>query len=213
MLNKKIGAIGISSALLLVLAGCGDKPAAAPDEGGISTPAVVSGAGASVQPAVSPSPQETAAPSPAIPSPEPQASAAAEADKQSKTIEVYYTDPQMMELKPAQATISYSGDTGKYTEAFKALQSSDNADLLPLWGKIELKSLTFVSGQIVMDIHKPEDAQLGAGGEAFALSALTKTFFQFPEVESIELLVDGEQVESLMGHADLYHPMTRDNSE
>lgn len=220
MFNKKLGLICMASALLMVIAGCGSKPAAAPaNEGGIVTPAVVSGAEgnteASAQPSASaipdPSSQPTtgntdttAEPSPGSTPPE---------EKQSKSIDVYYTDPQMMDLKPAQATIAYKDDIEKYNEAFKALQNSNNADLISLWGKIELKSLKFENGQIVMDIHKPAEAQLGAGGEAFALSALTKTLFQFPEVQSIELLVDGEQVESLMGHADLLHPMTRDNSQ
>ncbi|MNC60821.1 Sporulation and spore germination [compost metagenome] len=83
---------------------------------------------------------------------------------------------------------------------------------MPLWGGIELKSLKFADGQITMDIHKPDEAQLGAGGEALAISALAQTLFQFEEVKSIEVLVDGEQVESLMGHVDLEHPMTRENS-
>ncbi|AKG37742.1 hypothetical protein VK70_12890 [Paenibacillus durus ATCC 35681] len=216
-----MGIIGIASVLLLVLAGCGDKPSTAPaNEGGIASPAVVSGAEGNVEPSEQPVesavPDTTAQPSAvneSPPSTEPSPSAAPPEEKQSQTIDVYYTDSQIMDLKPAKADIAYKDDTEKYTNAFKALQKSDNADLIPLWGKMELKSLKFENGQIVMDIHKPAEAQLGSGGESFALSALTKTLFQFSEVQSIELLVDGEQVESLMGHADLLHPMTRENSQ
>ncbi|WP_025691550.1 GerMN domain-containing protein [Paenibacillus zanthoxyli] len=220
MWNKKMGIIGIASALLLVLAGCGDKPSTAPaNEGGIASPAVVSGAEgnveASEQPVESTVPDSSAQPTAENESPsvEPSLSAAPPEEKKSQTIDVYYADSQMTDLKPAKADIAYKDDTEKYTEAFKSLQKSDNTDLIPLWGKMELKSLKFENGQIVMDIHKPAEAQLGAGGESFALSALTKTLFQFSEVQSIELLVDGEQVESLMGHADLLHPMTRENSQ
>ncbi|AIQ13452.1 GerMN domain-containing protein [Paenibacillus durus] len=221
MWNKKMGIIGIASALLLVLAGCGDKSSTAPaNEGGITSPAVVSGTEANVeaseQPAESAVPDPTAQPTAVNESPpsvEPSPSVAPPEEKQGQTIDVYYTDSQMTDLKPAKADIAFKDDTEKYTEAFKALQKSGNSDLLSLWGKMELKSLKFENGQIVMDIHKPAEAQLGAGGESFALSALTKTLFQFPEVQSIELLVDGEQVESLMGHADLLHPMTRENSQ
>lgn len=46
--------------------------------------------------------------------------------------------------------------------------------------------------------------------EQFALEALKNTLFQFDEVKSIELLVDGEVVESLIGHAELEHPILRD---
>lgn len=134
-----------------------------------------------------------------------------EKQKQSQSIDAYYTDSQVMDLIPAKTSISFSDDAQKYTETFKALQSNENTDLVPLWGKIELKSLKFVDGQIVMDLHKPDEAQLGAGGESLAISSLAKTYFQFEEVKSIEVLVDGEKVESLMGHVDLMHPMTRDN--
>ncbi len=117
-----------------------------------------------------------------------------------------------MDLVPGEATIAFKDTKEKYTEVFKALQNSSKADQIPLWNKIELKSLEFSNGQVVMDIHKPDEAQLGAGGEALAISALSQTFFQFDEVKNIDVLVDGEQVESLMGHVDLVHPITRENN-
>lgn len=214
-MNKKLTYAGVSALLLLVISGCGEKPAAAPaNEGVQASPAVVNGAGGNN----SNSGQETPATATATAQPTPESTAPAatekptEPAKQSESISVYYTDPQQMELISAKATISFASDVEKYSEAYKALQSSNQADQIPLWGKIELKSLKFADGQIQMDIHKPDEAQLGAGGEAFAISALTQTFFQFKEVKSIEVLVDGQQVESLMGHVDLLHPMTRDNS-
>ncbi|MGN7761843.1 GerMN domain-containing protein [Paenibacillus sp. 22594] len=216
-MNKKWTYAGISALLLLVIAGCGDKPAAAPaDNAGQDSTTVVNGAGSTaestdgggdaVATATAQPTAEPASPSPAA-TEQPTAP-----DKQSQNISVYFTDPQQMELIPAKADISYTDDVEKYSEAYKALQSSTNPDQIPLWGKIELKSLKFADGQITMDIHKPDEAQLGAGGEAFAISALAKTLFQFEEVKKIEVLVDGEQVESLMGHVDLEHPMTRENS-
>ncbi|WP_379129356.1 GerMN domain-containing protein [Paenibacillus sp. sgz500958] len=213
MLNKKLGFAGLSVLLLLVMSGCGDKPAAS-GSNGIQSPAVVSGAGANGENSSGNegSNEATAEPTNNSSGANDPAPTEEAAQKQNETIKVYFTDPQLLDLVEAEVSISYTDAVSKYTEAFKGLQSSDNPELIPLWGKIELNSLKFEDGQIVMDIHKPDEAQLGAGGEAFALSALTQTLFQFPEVQSVELLVDGEQVESLMGHVDLEHPMTRDNS-
>lgn len=135
-----------------------------------------------------------------------------QASEQKQTIEVYYTDPEELELKKSEKEIRYGQENDKYKAAFKALQESGDSNLIPLWGKMELKSLEFKDGLVTLDIHMPDEARLGAGGEQFALDALTKTMFQFKEVESIELLVDGQKLESLMGHMDLDHPIKRNGN-
>ncbi|MGF7047994.1 hypothetical protein J2T13_002500 [Paenibacillus sp. DS2015] len=130
-------------------------------------------------------------------------------NKQSETITSYYTDSQAMELVKSQQEIQYSNDIEKYIAAFETLQIDSNPEFIPLWGKVELKSLTSSNGELSIDIHLPDEARLGSGGEMFALEALQNTLFQFKEVKSIDLTVDGESSESLMGHVELEHPMVR----
>ncbi|MCL6602320.1 MAG: GerMN domain-containing protein [Paenibacillus sp.] len=220
-MKTKLGYAGLSVILMLVMAGCGEKPGASAANNSQNSPAVVSGAGGNaVDSDVSgnSTAEATAQPTNTNNSAGTDNNATpSEAPAQqmlSKTIDVFFTDSQLMELLQAKAEISYteSDPSSKYMEAFKALQTSENSEHIPLWKKIELKSLKFENGQIEMDIHKPIEAQLGAGGESFAMTALAKTLFQFEEVQSIEVLLDGEKVESLMGHVELEHPMTRDNS-
>ncbi|WP_339249248.1 GerMN domain-containing protein [Paenibacillus sp. FSL P2-0136] len=217
-MNKKLTYAGIAALLLLVISGCGDKPTAAPaDASGQDSTSVSSGAegnnagnDSTASPAATPA--ATSTPEPAATVTPAATEAPAVPEKQSLKIKTYYTDLQQNDLIPADVSITFKNEEEKYKEAFKTLQKSDNADQIPLWNKIELKSLEFSNGQIVMDIHKPDEAQLGAGGEALAIDALSKMFFQFDEVKNIDVLVDGEQVESLMGHVDLVHPITRENN-
>ncbi|MDP4096581.1 GerMN domain-containing protein [Paenibacillus sp. P96] len=138
--------------------------------------------------------------------------AAEEAETGSMSINVYYTDPEQSELLQSTQEIRYPSELQKYKQAFQALQRSNNDGQVPLWSEsIEIQQIRFENGALTFDIGLPDDARLGAGGESLALEALTKTMFQFPEVDTLDLLVDGEAVESLMGHADLEHPMKRNN--
>lgn len=130
-------------------------------------------------------------------------------NKQEQSIQVYVSDEELMGLKTYEKKIQYANDEEKYKAVLEALQSSDNDSDIPLWKKIEFKSVKMDNETLVIDVHIPEDGHLGAGGEQFALEALTKTLFQFNEVKAIDVLVDGEAVESLMGHVTLEHPIKR----
>lgn len=130
-------------------------------------------------------------------------------NKQTQEIKVYYADDQLTQLEQGTKEITFEDDSDKYSQTFAALQSSDQTELISLWNKIDLLSSTFEQGVLTLDVHIPEDAALGASGELLALDSLRETFFQFEEVTSIDLLVDGNAAESLMGHAELDHPMNR----
>lgn len=199
-MNKKIWSAGLLAAVMLIGAGCGQKPGAAPNDTPEQiTPApdnqtgqdhsgTSNGLGGSSTGSVS----EVTTP-----------------EAKTESIKAYYTDPDMMELVEGTAEITYKEDQEKYEAAYQALQKSDKGDMVPLWEKIGLNSLKFENGALTLDVTVPDEANLGAGGESFAIDAIKKTFFQFDEVKSLQILVDGQQTESLMGHVDLENPMTR----
>ncbi|MEC0372808.1 GerMN domain-containing protein [Paenibacillus chibensis] len=210
-MNRKLLSAAVLALVMVVGAGCGQKPTAAPAPQEATQSPNDSSAVNAAQPDDSNGSEaegndqtENTQPQTDKPDQKPEDSAV-----QKRTIEVYYTDPQEMELKKSEMEIRFKNDADKYREAFKALQTSGNSELIPLWGKMELKSMDVKDGAMTIDIHMPDEARLGAGGEQYALDALSKTMFQFKEVQSIELLVDGQQLESLMGHVDLDHPMKR----
>ncbi|MBD7968106.1 GerMN domain-containing protein [Paenibacillus gallinarum] len=224
MNNKKWWMITLLAAMLLVVTACGaDKPTAAPSE------QQGSGAGESDIPADNLQPTEdpiNTEPSDDVTNGDPEgtpvtggttegqanggATAPSEETKQ-ETITLYYTDPEQLELKETKGEITFKTDWSKYEGAFKALQKSDSEELIPLWSEeITINKLEVDGGKITLDLKIPATANLGSGGEQFALDALKQTFFQFDEVTSLELLVDGEQKESLMGHVELEHPMTKE---
>ncbi|AOZ91277.1 GerMN domain-containing protein [Paenibacillus crassostreae] len=209
---KKMGCILILSLLMIVGLGCGEKPLSEAEtlqdpianeaEGSSTTNGTTSTVNANNGIVVEVEDEGT---------PSKEGVPGVEDSISSEIIKVYYTDMQAMELIETTEEINFSNDEEKYIAAFKALQSSKSSEFIPLWEKIELKTLKFNNGDMVIDIHMPDEARLGSGGEQFALTALTSTLFQFEEVNSIDLLVDGQSVESLMGHVDLLHPMLRED--
>ncbi|HEY4391773.1 MAG TPA: GerMN domain-containing protein [Paenibacillus sp.] len=130
-------------------------------------------------------------------------------EKKTAKIDTYFSDDQMLELQKIEQEITYTSDDDKYLAALKALQSTADQKLFPLWGKAGFNSAQMQNGEVTVDLSLPNEARLGAGGEAMALDALKQTLFQFSEVKSIRLLVDGQQVDTLMGHVELEQPLTR----
>ncbi|WP_458463448.1 GerMN domain-containing protein [Paenibacillus sp.] len=223
-MNKKIWIAALLVTVMAVAAGCGSKPTAAPNQtqGAGTENNVTEVEGETITEPVTAEPEENTTPTESTegsseetttttpPSETSTEKPATSESNEKKTITVFYTDEEELELHKASAEISYTSDDAKYKAAFESLQQSKDNKLVPLWSKeIELKSVQFKDGALTLDIHMPDTARLGAGGESYALDALKQTFFQFDEVKSLDLLVDGQQTESLMGHVDLEHPMTR----
>lgn len=147
---------------------------------------------AATQPSLSPTPTPSAAPV-----------------MQETSIQSYYSDESASNLETRTVTIRYEKEQDKYAEAFKALQTAPDKQAIPLLEGLTLKSASVKDGELVLDVSLKPDGRLGSGGEAMLLQALQKTMFQFQELKSIDVLLDGKQVESLMGHMDLPHPMRR----
>lgn len=130
-------------------------------------------------------------------------------EKKSETIKVYYTDEQMTELQEQQADIQYADTKEKIENAYNALQQDGKDGGLSLWKHIDLLSAKVENGGVTLDIHINDEARLGGPGEQMAVDAVQKTMFQFEDVTSLDILVDGEKEESLMGHVELDHPIMK----
>lgn len=199
-MKRKMWIAGLLVLLIAISAGCGQKPQVAPAP---EQPNEISGAVTDGGDTEANSPgQNNSNQSPNAGSTEP------DNDVITTSIETYFTDDQMMDLIKESKKITYKQENDKYLTALQALQSSDT-QLFSLWGKMQFQSANLKDGQLTIDMTLPDEARLGAGGESLALDALKQTIFQFSEVQSIELLVDGVQVDTLMGHVELEHPMKR----
>ncbi|MCA0754353.1 GerMN domain-containing protein [Paenibacillus sp. N4] len=177
--------------LSCALAGCGaqDKPLE-------NTGAATDQPTASVMPSAtaSPEPSPSAEPTPAV---------------KEYDATIYYTDAELLETIEKPAKLQYSNDEELIKAAVEALQMDAGEGAESLWKPIEILSVQLKDGLVTLDVQIPDEARLGAPGELLVIETLQKTLFQFEFVKSIDILVGGEAVESLMGHVDLEHPMNK----
>ncbi|KAF6575056.1 GerMN domain-containing protein [Paenibacillus sp. SEL3] len=216
-MNKKIVIAGLLALFAIAGAGCASKQTTAPATPSQETQTSNAQNSTPEQTTPDPSAQSAenngASQTPASPSTEPtktKTDTENSGDRQTQQITVYYTDTQENGLKEQKKEITYPSELEKLQKAFEALQKSGDSALIPLWSeKISVHKIKLDNGALTFDISLPDEARLGAGGEELAIDALKKTMFQFKEVKTLDLLVDGQSLESLMGHVDLDHPMSR----
>lgn len=127
----------------------------------------------------------------------------------TEKIKAFYSDDQLMSLHERDVEISYTTDEEKYKLTLKALEQSNVQDDVILWSGMELTSLQMQSGSLTIDVHLLDNGRLGAPGEELAIQAIGQALYQFNEVKEVDVLVDGQQAETLMGHVDLPHPLER----
>lgn len=175
----------IGMLFLLLLTGCGS---AAMESNPTTGPAETTGSGTEGTGSAAPPPEET---------------------KTTSMITAYYSNSDLTELISSEVTITYKDDIQKFQETFKQLIETPKAELEPLWYGVELKEIRLENGTLQIDVSFGPESNLGSGGELFALEALQKTFFQYDEVQRIQILVDGQIAESLMGHVEINKPFER----
>lgn len=178
--------------LACTLAGCGaqEKPLEKPGNA-IGEPSEA------IEPTTLPSPAESSTPEPT-----------AVINEQEAII--YLTNAELLETVEHSVKLTYDTETDLVKAAMTALQQDAGEKALSLWKPIEINSVELADGQVTLDIHLPDEARLGAPGELLVIETLQKTLFQFDFVEAIDVLLDGESVESLMGHVDLVHPFKKE---
>lgn len=196
-MNKKSYILGVLVLLLALSSGCGQKPQASPNAGAGNAETNQQNA------------QDSNVTTPQDADASQGAGGTNQSQPMTETIDTYFTDDQMLELTQVRREITFQAEGDKYLAALQSLQTPSNTTQFSLWSKVEFHSADFKDGTVTVDLSLPDEARLGAGGEALALDALKKTLFQFNEVQGIDLLVDGALVDTLMGHVELTHPLSR----
>jgi len=124
-------------------------------------------------------------------------------------LRVYFGDPQLERLVERSVAVKKADTPTLVRRALSEMASSPGDGSVALTKALEVRSVSLADGVLRIDVRIREEGRLGSPGELLLVEALKRTFFQFDDVRSVEMTVDGRRAESLMGHVELPYPMVR----
>lgn len=177
-----IAAVLTAAAMLALAAGCGDaqKPAQADS------------------PAQTAQTKETEKP--------------AQVKPKEMQVHVYYPRNDGTGLVAVSRTVNIEKDD-KYSAALKSLltgtKEKGQTNVIPK--KAQLRSVMVKDGVATADFSRELEQNFSGGstGEEMLIGSIVNTLTDFPEVQSVQILIEGASVETLSGHMDLSEPLTR----
>ena len=154
----------------------------------------------------------------------------AQADSPAQTAQTKDTEkPAQEKPKEMQVNVYYPRNDGtgliavsrkvntekddKYTAAMKSLltgtKEKGQTNVIPK--KAKLRSVTVKDGVATVDFSKELEQNFSGGstGEEMLVGSIVDTLTEFPEVQNVQILIDGGKVETLSGHMDLSEPLAR----
>ena len=129
------------------------------------------------------------------------------------TVKVYYPNDVGERLVAVSRKVKLSVGTDKYTAAMKSLmqgtKEKGQSAIIPRQAK--LRSVKVKDGVATVDFSGDILKHFvgGSTGEEMLVGSVVNTLTEFPEVTSVQILIDGNPVESLAGHMDLTVPIKR----
>lgn len=197
--SKKWSLMLAAAVLAVWLGGCGND--GTNGQQGNGGPAEATPSPSAEAPTPTPSPEE---------SPDPSQTDAASSDAERRTVTLYESDDQLMEMVTREVEVSFQSDDELIAATFAELQKEPDNGNISLMNKLEILSLKLDGDLLTIDLHIPQEGRFGTSGEMMLIAALMETSFQFSFINELDILVDGEATETLMGHIELEHPLTRE---
>lgn len=127
------------------------------------------------------------------------------------TITLYFSNQDATELRAEKRNIPSAGDPAR-AALEELLNGPKAADLVPVLPKgTKLRGFSVQQGVAYVDLTSDilDTPNRGSTSEILIVQTIVNTLTEFPNIEKVQLLVDGKEQETLYGHMDLSQPFTR----
>jgi germination protein M len=132
-----------------------------------------------------------------------------------ETVTLYFGDKDAMYLVPETRTIDKKDGTleaAVIEELLKGPQKEGSVPTIPEGTKV--LSLTVVNGVANVDFSKEFQTRHrgGSAGEIMTIYSVVNTLTELPGVEKVQFLLEGDKLESILGHMDTTVPIEPDSN-
>lgn len=135
-------------------------------------------------------------------------------DQETAQINLYFAESELEYLLPEARNISSAQDRAEQSikELIKGPKKSGRYATIPQGTK--LIDLNIKEGVAYADFSQEliDNHSGGSAGELMTVYSIVNTLTQFPEIDKVQILVGGKEVETLAGHMDLTQPLSEDKN-
>jgi len=138
----------------------------------------------------------------------------------SEKITLYFSDDQAMYLIPETREITVNKDTRTAVTVAEAIVKeliagpADTKFIATIPKEAKLLSVKITDKIAYVDFSEEIKSKHpgGSTGELMTLNSLVNSLTELPEIQKVQILINGQNVETLAGHADLTQPLMRDET-
>ena len=138
----------------------------------------------------------------------------------SEKITLYFSDDQAMYLIPETREITVNKDTRTAVTIAEAIVKeliagpANTKFIATIPKEAKLLSVKITDKIAYVDFSEEIKSKHpgGSTGELMTLNSLVNSLTELPEIQKVQILINGQNVETLAGHADLTQPLMRDET-
>ncbi|HCL89943.1 MAG TPA: hypothetical protein DHW70_01260 [Candidatus Atribacteria bacterium] len=127
-------------------------------------------------------------------------------------VNLYFSDSQAMYLVPEKRKISQTPSLARQAviELIKGPESSELYPTIP--GGTQVNEVYIVDDIVYIDLSEEilKNHPGGSSGELMTVYSIVNTLTEIPPIKGVQILVEGNEAESLVGHIDISMPLLRD---
>jgi len=129
-------------------------------------------------------------------------------------VNLYFSDAQVMYLEPEKRKISQTPSLARQV-VIELIKGPENSELYPTIPQGTQVNEVYIADDIVyVDLSEEifTNHPGGSSGELMTVYSIVNTLTEIPSIKGVQILVGGNEKDSLVGHIDISMPLIRDQN-